>query len=392
MRRATIVLALLAAVVFPASAFAVTPVNSQASGAAPLPVPPLYLNPSPGQPYPIPPGLGSGGWEDATVPDGSQPPSCVGATQQTYNALWYSVTVPEPSVLTVQVSTSTTDPTQYQPVVTVLSSDLTKEYACGRAGSDSETSPTATASSYLDAQTYLIRVASVTKPPTTAQQLAQAPTLFLSVRLRDVTPPAIAVQIPAKIVGTGKKYTFNPSNSSDLGSGIDWGSASWLFYDGGVKTPETNPAATSPEAAAGSYAWRTSGFHRVDLTLDDVAGNASTYTFFVYVHSYVMPKVVLSVSVPLPGASSIRLVLKHNLPINVRLVVFQGGKLLRLIPAKLVKGKSKSKLVIALRTRVKRKGGEVTISGMASTLGTYPNSVALPTCAVDPVKGTGKCA
>jgi hypothetical protein len=389
MRRATLVLALLAAVIFPTSAFALPPANSQASGATALAAAPLYGS---GLSLPpIPPAPGGGGWEDSTVPDGSQP-SCVGATQLTYNSLWYSVTILEPAVLTVQAWTSDSQATQYQPVVTVVSKDLSKEYACGRAGSDSETSSTATGSSYLDAGTYLIRLASVTKPPTSTQQVAQAPNLFLLVKLRDVTPPAIAVQIPAKIVGTGKKYTFNPSDSSDHGSGIDWGSASWLFYDDGVTTPETNPAATSAQQAEGTYAWKTSGFHRVDLTLYDVANNSSTYTFFVYVHSYVLPKMGLSVSVPLPGASSIRLVLKHSLPVNVRLVVFQGGKLLRLIPAKLLKGKKSSKLVIALRSRVKKKGGELTISGMASTLGTYPNSVPLPTCAVDPVKGTGTCA
>ncbi len=132
-------------------------------------------------------------------------------------------------------------------------------------------------------------------------------------------------------------------------------------------------------------------FTRSRSQLSDVAGNGSTYTFFVYVHSYVLPKISVSLSVPLPGASSIRIVLAHSLPVNVRLVVFQGGKLLRLIPKKLLKGKKKTELVVALRTRVKKKGGEVTISGMASTLGTYPNSVPLPTCAVDPVKGTGRC-
>ncbi len=39
-----------------------------------------------------------------------------------------------------------------------------------------------------------------------------------------------------------------------------------------------------------------------------------------------------------------------------------------------------------------KKGGEITISGMASTLGPYPNSVPLLTCAVDPVHGGGTCA
>jgi hypothetical protein len=389
MRRATLLVVLLFAAVFPGSALAVTPPNDDPSGAQVLVPSTLY---GAAQLYPIPSGFGLGGWEDAGNVNDPQP-TCVPASQSTYNSLWYSVVVSEPTVLTVQVSTSTSDASQYQPVATVLSSDLTHEYACGRAGSDSETSPTATASSYLDAGTYLIRVASVTKPPTSpAMVIQQAPTVILSVRLRDVTPPAISVLIPAKIVGVDKKYTFNPSGSTDLGSGIDWASAIWTFYENGVSTTKTAPDATSAAAAEGSHVWKTTGFHKVVLALNDVAGNGSTYTFFVYVHSYVLPKISVSLSVPLPGASSIRLVLKHSLPVNVRLVVFQGGKLLRLIPKKLVKGKNKSsKIVIALRTRVKKKGGEVTISGMASTLGTYPNSVPLPTCAVDPVKGTGSC-
>lgn len=389
MRRATLLLALLAVVAFPASAFALTPPNSQASGAAPLPASQLYGAP---QVYPIGPGFGAGGWEDSNVPDGSNP-SCA-SSQPTYDSLWYSVTILEPAVLTVQVSTSTSDVSQYQPITTILSqSDLTKDIACGRAGSDSETSPTATASSYLDQGTYLIRVASLTKASTTPTGIATAPTVNLSVRLRDVTPPAIAVQIPAKIVGVGKAYTFNPTGSADDGSGIDWGSASWLFSDGGIKTQKTTPGATSASGAEGSFTWRTSGFHQVTLSLSDNASNTSTYTFFVYVHSYVPPKVSLRVNVPLPGASSIHMVIRHSLPINVRLVIFQGGRLLRAIPRRLVKGTDKSsKLVIGLRSRVRAKGGEITISGMASTLGPYPNSVPLLTCAVDPVHGGGTCA
>jgi hypothetical protein len=86
-------------------------------------------------------------------------------------------------------------------------------------------------------------------------------------------------------------------------------------------------------------------------------------------------------------------VISHSVPINVRLVIFQGGKLLRAIPKKLIKGTRKNtKVVIALKSRVKKKGGEITISGMASTLGTYPNTVPLLTCAVDPVSGNGNCA
>jgi hypothetical protein len=386
MRRATLLVVLLLAAIFPASALAVTPVNDEPAGAQALAPSTLYGAP---QSYQIAPGLGQGGWEDATNVNDPQP-SCVPASQPTYNSLWYSVVIAEPSVLTVQVSTQTLDPSQYQPVVTVFSSAFS-ELACGRAGSDSQTSPTATASSYLGIDTYYIRVASVTKPPTNPSGIQNAPNLTLSVKLRDVTPPLISVLIPAKIVGVGKRYTFNPTGSTDLGSDIDWASASWTFYDDGVKTPQTTPGATSATEAEGTHAWRTSGFHQVTLSLSDKAGNTSTYSFFVYVHSYVLPKVSVSLSVPLPGASSIRVVLKHSLPVNVRLVVFQGGKLLRLIPKKLLKGKSKTKIVIALRTRVRKNGGELTISGMASTLGTYPNSVPLPTCAVDPVRGTGSC-
>jgi hypothetical protein len=392
MRRVPLLLVLLAAAVFPSSALAVTPLNDEATGASPIT--PTYVGVTPVSTT-IPPNPGAGGWEDATTsnnPSLDPIPTCVGAVG--FYSLWYVVTIGEPSVISVSVSTASQDFNQFQPVVTVLSTDLTHEFACGRGSSDSQTTSVATASSYLATGRYYIRVASVAQSQN-GNNASPAPPVYLTAQLRDVTPPAISVAIPAKIVGAGQKFTFDATNSTDAGSTIDWASAVWSYHENGgaIKTVPAPAGATAQTAGIGTYAWKTAGFHEVSLTLKDMAGNGSTYDFFVYVHSFVLPKVTLHVTVPLPGASSIHFVLSHSVPINVRLVIFQGGKLLRAIPQKLVKGTRKNtKLVIALKSRVKKKGGEITISGMASTLGTYPNSVPLTTCAVDPVTGSGKCA
>jgi hypothetical protein len=391
MRRVQLLLVLLAAAVFPSSALAVIPGNDEATGA--MAINTTYVNQTP-FPYTIAPAPGAGGWEDATTsnnPSLDPIPTCVGAVG--FYSLWYSVTINEPSVLTVAVSTASQDFNQFQPVVTVLTQDL-RELACGRGSSDSQTTSVATASSYLATGRYYIRVASVTQAQK-GNNASPAPPVYLTAQLRDVTPPAISVAIPAKIVGAGQNFTFNAMGSTDAGSGIDWASAVWAYHENGgaIKTVTAPVGATIQTAGIGTYAWKTAGFHEVSLTLKDLAGNGSTYDFFVYVHSFVLPKVTLHVTVPLPGATSIHFVLIHSVPLNVRLVIFQGGKLLRAIPKKLVKGTKKhTKLVIALKSRVRKKGGEITISGMASTLGTYPNSVPLLTCAVDPVSGGGSCA
>jgi hypothetical protein len=391
MRRVPLLLVLLVAAIFPSTALAVIPANDEATGAIALTT--TFVNQTP-SPYTIAPALGAGGWEDATTstnPSLDPIPTCVGAVG--FYSLWYSVLIKEPSVLTVSVSTASQDFNQFQPVVTVLTQDL-RELACGRGSSDSQTTSTAAASSYVGAGTYLIRVASVVQSQN-GNNASPAPPVYLNAQLRDVTPPAISVAIPSKIVGVGKTFTFNAGSSTDNGSLIDWSSAIWTYHEngGGLHTVPATPPFGPTTSGIGHYAWKTAGLHEVSLTLKDNAGNGSTYDFFVYVHSFVLPKVSLSVTAPLPGARTVRLVLSHSLPINVRLVIFQGGRLLRAIPKKLVKGSNvNTKLVIQLLSRVTKRGGEITISGMASTLGTYPNSVPLLTCAVDPVSGGGSCA
>ncbi len=77
-----------------------TPVNDAGIRGVAAALAPSTLYGGPQISPPIPPGFGSGGWEDSTEPDGPQP-SCVPASESTYNSLWYSVHVPEPAVMTV---------------------------------------------------------------------------------------------------------------------------------------------------------------------------------------------------------------------------------------------------------------------------------------------------
>jgi hypothetical protein len=84
--------------------------------------------------------------------------------------------------------------------------------------------------------------------------------------------------------------------------------------------------------------------------------------------------------------------LKHDVPIRVRLVVMQGGTVLRAIPSKLLNGShTTTSLKLALRKKV-GKTDFVVVSGVASDVGEFPNTVPLLTCSVDPVHGGGKCA
>ena len=102
-----------------------------------------------------------------------------------------------------------------------------------------------------------------------------------------------------------------------------------------------------------TYAWKTPGLHKVTLRLADHSGNTNTYAFNVLVHNFIRPKVSLLITPPSPGSRSLRVTLIHNVPIRVRLVVMQGGNVLRAIPSKLVKGtRAKTRLVIALKRKV----------------------------------------
>lgn len=384
MRRWVPVLVLLAAAVFPASALADPPVNDTQAGATALSTTYTYTNTV--SPIAIPPTGPAGGWGDATVTaeDQTFPPTCLGATG--FHSMWYTVTVPEASVLTVTLSSG--DVQRYQPVVSIIgpiSPGVTpQELACGLGGSNAAVDPAATASAYVQAGNYLVRIASVMLGN---GSLSDSPTLSLKAVLRDVTAPAVNVAVPQTVLGPGKSYTFDARGSTDGGSHINPSTAVWKFYESGS---EQHPTRATANPLVGKYAWRKPGLHRVVLELSDYAGNKSTYTFFVYVHNTDRPQVVLTVFVPTPGARQIRLRIKHDMPVSVRLVVLQRGRLLALVPAKRLAGNVKTTFRLPLKARVSR-NGFVVVTGTASDASQPPNTVPLATCAVDPVHGGGIC-
>jgi len=385
MRRWVPVLVLLAAAVFPASALADPPVNDTQAGATSIV--PTYSYTNSVSPIGIPPSGPVGGWADATVTSEDQtlPPTCLGATG--FHSMWYSVTVKEASVLTVTLSSG--DVQRYQPVVSIIGPTGTSatpiELACGLGGSNAAIDPAATASAYVATGTYLVRIASVMLGN---GSLADSPMLTLTSVLRDVTAPAIMVAVPQTLFGAGKIYTFDARKSTDAGSGINPNTALWTFYEsGGVKNGSKPP---SINRLIGRYAWRTPGLHRVQLELSDNTGNKSTYIFFVLVHNFVPPKVGLRVFVPSPGARKIRLEIRHDVPVSVRLVVLQRGRVLAVVPARHLAGSVKTTIRLPLRGRVSR-NGFVVVSGVASDSSVPPNTVPFPMCAVDPVHGGGVC-
>ena len=79
------------------------------------------------------------------------------------------------------------------------------------------------------------------------------------------------------------------------------------------------------------------------------------------------------------------------MPISVRLVVLQRGRVLAVVPAQEDQGLPRQETIhVALRAKVSR-NGFVVVSGIAGDLSEPPNTVPLPTCAVDPVNGGGVC-
>jgi hypothetical protein len=387
-RRLLSLAALVAMLAIAAPAFAAPPPNDDPAGAIPLTVP--YL-PNPALTSLIP-ATGAFGLADATwntaYPTLDPPPICLGTSG--YRSMWYSVQVPQPAVLTVSLSALPANASVYQPVLSILDGTTGREIACGLGSSDSTTNASAVASTYVSGgpgKTYLVRIASATPAPrgTSASDL---PTLSLGAQLTDVTPPTIKVGIPAKIIGPRKTWTFDASASSDLGSQIEWSTAVWTFFEGGVGS--LPPASADPKIV--KHVFRTTGLHRVQLSVQDYAGNASTYDFYVYVHSYLRPTAALTVYPPLPGARSVKVRIKHNMPVSVRLVIVQGRRVLRVIKARIVKGSHKTTtLHVALKRRVTAAGGNVAIGGAASSLGTFPNTVPLLVCSVNPVDGGGNC-
>jgi hypothetical protein len=380
-RRTVILLVLLASAVLPGSAFADVPVNDTQAGAVPLPPTfspaALPLSIPPVGPAPV------GGWTDATTSeDGSlTPPGCLNFNP--YHSMWYSVEVREAGVLTVTLTS--TDVTRYQPVVSITGSH--GETACGLGGSDRQTDPTASASSFVSPDTYFVRIGSVGPGGTGSE----GPTLRLTETIQDVTPPEVRVSVSgaAIIVGPGKEYTFDASASKDAGSDIDPTSAKWEFFEDGKATEVLGK--NTPDPLTVTHKWATAGVHQVTLQLADKSKNVNTYTFTVLVHNFVPPRVSFLVRVPSPGARRMRVVLTHDMPINVRLVVIQDGRVLRAVTRTIKGSHKKTILNVALRKRV-GKIGYVVVSGVASDLGDHPNTVPLLTCSVDPVNGGGTCA
>jgi hypothetical protein len=378
LRRTLLVLVgMVAGLTVPVVASAQAPLNDAPGQAASLQ--PAYGE---GQVFPtvIAASAMSGGWSEATTEsDDPSVPTCLGSLG--FHSMWYALHVDEASVLTVLLKSSGVD--RYQPVVTILTNTF-NEIACGLGGTDVHTDPGALASSYVPRGDYYIRIASVSNLQTTSTDL---PTVTLFESLRDVTPPQIRVSVSgkAKIVGVGKTYTFDASQSVDNGSGVNDASAVWEFYDSGRPTERRG-------ALLETYAWKTPGLHRVTLTLADLSKNKNTYSFDVLVHNFVPPKVGLRVFPPIPGSRMLRVVLTHDVPVRVRLVIMQSNVVLRAIPSRLVTGSNVStSFEIPLRGKVST-GGFVVVSGVASDLGQFPNTVPLLTCSLDPVHGGGVCA
>ncbi len=376
LRSTPVMLALVFLALLPASAFAVAPTNDALAGAVPLDA--GYATAAI---VSIPPDSPTGGWVGATNTEDSNPdqptaPTCLGSPG--YHSMWYSLHVPEASVLTAAFRSDDTN--IFKPLVSIIgvSNFHYDEVACALAGNALPGGVDVSASSYVPAGDYLIRIASATNPNTSVPVL---PSLQLTEVLRDVTPPVIRVA-SSKTVGVRKPFTFDATISTDAGSGVDFSTAAWTFRDAGSDHPFTS--ADSPTPAIATYSWKTSGLHLVSLTLYDRDGNKSTYSFNVFVHSFVPPRVRMRVVAPKPGARQIRILLTHDQPVRVRLVVLQEGTILRTVPSKSIPGsRVTTSVTIALQHTV-AKSGYVFVSGTASDVSSNPNTVALKMCSVRP--------
>jgi hypothetical protein len=362
----------------------IAPTNDTFQGAIPLS--PAYSAPAI---VSILPDSATGGWEGATNTEDSgpgvpTPPTCLGSPG--YHSMWYSLHVVEAGVLTAAFRSA--DNNLFKPLVSIIdvSSNVAVEVACALAGNALLPNSDVSASSYVPAGDYLIRIASATNPATDVGGL---PVLQLTELLRDVTPPVIRVA-SSKTVGVGKPFTFNATASTDGGSGVLVSSAIWTFRVSGTDHPFSSANSPTPELA--TYTWKTPGFHLVTLTLADNGGNKSTYSFNVFVHSFIPPTVSMRVVVPKPGARQVRILLTHDQPVRVRLVVLQAGAILRTIPSKGITGSGRTTSITIRLLRKVARTGYVFVSGTASDLSTNPNTVALKTCSVLPGKGGGACA
>jgi hypothetical protein len=380
-------LVVLGTAALPTSALAVAPVNDAMGNAIQLTpnyatsaTPPSCGGPPVGWSVCILAQAALGGWNDATSTDDAAlaAPTCFGSAG--FHSMWYRLDVPESGVLTISLSSDNVK--DYEPLVTIIDTEKNNaEVACSLGGTALLPGQAVVASSYVAKRTYLIRIASAVDNPNDNNGL---PGIQLTEAIHDITPPSIRVT-ESKTVGVGKAFTLSAHGSSDGGSGIDAASALWIFYDSGNTTSVSGPLVLK-------HAWGSSGLHRVQLQLSDLAGNKNTYQFNVLVHSFVPPKVTMRVLAPRRGGRTLSIRVTHDMPVRLRLVVLQAGRDLRTIPAMTIKGFGKTTTIGIPLTGKIAKTGFVIVSGTASDLSNPPNTVALPTCSVRPGKAGGVCA
>lgn len=357
-------------------ALAAVPVNDTPNGA-------LAVSPATAMPWttltpplPFSFSVASDVWPQATTSptEDLARPSCTGSLGE--HSLWFQVSVSEPSILRAWVESANL--AGFQPVVTILSSNpqtdpTAQEVGCGSASS--APGSLAVAEGYVPTGTAYIRVAQVggSGPP---------PDYVLFLAGRDVTPPTISVKMPAAPAEPGVAQRYDAEGTTDGETLVDPQSATWTFHDG----PST---VTRSGVLATTYIWRHTGAHRVSFRVADTADNFNVYTFPVFVVDRTPPRMHLALAVPFPGDRHLRVALTHSEPVVVRLVVFQGGRRLFTTPRRLtLAGKGRTTRLIALSGRVAATPRLVVTGTATDGAG---NATALPTCELDPVRGTGRC-
>jgi hypothetical protein len=215
-----------------------------------------------------------------------------------------------------------------------------------------------------------------------------APTVVVTLGGRDVTPPAISVALPNDVPAPGESRQYDASGSTDNGSGLDWNLSHWTFHDGPGRV-RTVPGGASGQPVRATYTWMRPGLHRVDFDVTDLAGNRAAYRFFVFVHDFQPPQITgFGVrSVPFPGGRALTIMLRHEELVRVRVLVVQGTRQLYGRTMTFY-GKGKETRRIRLTGAVGRTP-ILTLTGSASDAA--GNAAALPTCALDPVGGGGRC-
>jgi hypothetical protein len=312
------------------------------------------------------------------------PPTCVGSIG--YRSLWYSVSIPAGQAADIRVTVQSDDPSRYQPVVTILDPTGPRELACGLASNTGTNTTQASATAYVTGGVqYLVRVAEVDN---NGPQGA-GPELVLRTFGLDHTPPTVTVKAPAKILGKGQSLTFDPTGTADGLSGVNWGTAQWYFHDGPNHSGSVPAVPNATGAVKVSHVFHSSGYHRIEYSVADMAGNTSDYTFFVYIHDFVPPQIARfgARSVPYPRARHMTLIVQHNESVHVSVTIVQGPYLMYNGTLRML-GSRTTHRGIKLRRPVQR-FGLLTMSGVARDLA--GNSTLLPVCSLDPFSGRGVC-